>query len=123
VYWSDLFVGSALGNFGSAGPGSSDIFINQGDRVSKFLTDPKKVTVLFDQVQVVQPSISGVITLADISANISIEKAVKFNPGTNELNPRNLFISVISCTAQGVTGTTGSGTFIIGTDLIFKNSK
>jgi len=121
VYWSDLYANT--GNFGTATISTGDIFINSGDRNSMLIVDPKKVTVLYDETTVIQASISGVYTAQDIIAKVSIEKAVKFLPGTNELNPRNLFLTIIPSVANGSTGTTDAGKFIIGTDLVFKNSK
>jgi len=121
VYWSDIYAGT--GNFGTATVTTGDLFINSGDRNATLLTDPKKITVLYDETTTIQPSISGVYTANDINAKISIEKAVKFTPGSNELNPRNLYVTIIPSVANGTAGITDGGKFIIGTDIVFKNSK
>jgi len=121
VYWSDAYANT--GNFGTATITSGDLFINSGDRNSMLIVDPKKITVLYDETVVVQPTVAAIYTAQDIIAKVSIEKAIKFNPGTNEVNPRNLYLTIIPTVSNGTTGITDTGKFIIGTDLVFKNSK
>ena len=121
VYWSDVY--AATGNWGTATITTGNLFINTGDRNSTLITDPKKITVLYDETTVIQPTVEQVYTAMDISAKISIEKAINFLPGANEVNPRQLYISIIASVANGTAGITDSGKFIMGTDVIFKNSK
>jgi len=121
VYWSDVY--AATGNWGTATITTGNLFINSGDRNSTLITDPKKITVLYDETTVIQPSIAQVYTAMDIATKVSIEKAINFLPGANEVNPRQLYISIIPSVANGTAGITDTGKFIMGTDLIFKNSK
>lgn len=121
VFYADPFSGSAV--FNSSTIGTGDLFIATNQYTSTGIIDPKKVYVVYDETIEVQPSVTNTYTGTNFNGSVQLNKGVNYFPGTNEVNPRQLYITVIPSIANGTTGVTSCGKFAISTDLIFKNSK
>lgn len=121
VHYADPYSGSST--FNSLVIGSGDLFIATNQYSSTSIIDPKKVYCVYDKTIEVQPSVTNTYTGTNFNGTVSLNKAINFLPGTNEVNPRQLYITIIPSIANGTTGVTSCGKFAVSTDLIFKNSK
>jgi hypothetical protein len=121
VYWADQFQNT--GAVTSVTISAPDLFIARNKFEATGIVDPKKIYVIHDELVEVQPSISNVYTGTQFNLQCLVNKAIHFIPGTNEVNPRQLYISIIPSIANGNPGVSTTGEFSLSTDLVFKNSK
>jgi len=123
VHWSDIYKNS--GSWSSGTIGLNNLFFNLtgNDRSSTGLIDPKTTYVVYDELVTTQPNVTGTYAVSTDEFRVQLNKAINYLPGTNEVNPRQLYMTVIPSVANGTTGLSDGGKFIINTDLIFKNSK
>jgi len=92
-------------------------------RAATTIIDPKKATVIYDEVVLLDQSIANVADTALINFNVKVNKAFNFVPATQEGKDRNLYIVLVPSIAGGVTGTTACGAIYCNFDMIFKVSK
>lgn len=121
VHYADPFSGSAV--FNSSTIGTGDLFIATNQYTSTGIVDPKKVYCVYDETIEVQPSVTSTYTGTNFNGTVTLNKPIIYLPGTNEVNPRQLYMTIIPSIANGTTGVTSCGKFAVSTDLIFKNSK
>jgi len=123
VHWSDTYKNS--GAWSSATIGTGELFIGTtgNTRTSTGIIDPKSTYCVYDELVTIQPTIVGVYAAATNELTVQLNKAINYLPGTNEVNPRQLYMTIIPAIANGTTGTSDAGRFIVATDLMFKNSK
>lgn len=124
VYYADIQYNGGTTAFGN-GLATSDVRL--GSTGSTYTTDiifdPKKVTILYDEVQVVNQQIASVSDVSNISAVIPLKRSFSYQPGTVYGSNRNLYVSICASSSGGTAGTTDVCSFYLSYDLIFKNSK
>jgi len=111
--------------FFSAGLGLTDLAMATTGvaRASNLVIDPKKTTVLYDQVYNLNPSITSQVDTVPITFTCQLKKTFDFIPSSQEGKERNLYAVCIPCVGSGSSGVTTAGTLYSNSDLIFKVSK
>jgi len=109
----------------SAGLTSQEIFLPATG--TTFLTNgivnPKAFTCIYDSISDVNSLLATTADIFSLRAKIQLDqKYVYQSSGSTFGKFKNLYLVVIGCVIGGTTGTTATGTFYMGTDVIFQKA-
>lgn len=121
LFHDDFYANGFLGS----GLGLSDLnMLTTGSgRATHLIVDPKKTTVLYDELYNLNPSIDAQVDTVPITFSCPLKRTFNFIPGSQEGKEKNLYLVVIPVVGSGTSGATTAGVMYCNTDVIFKVSK